>query len=56
VDVGAVDEAGVGAPEAPAGVEETESGDIVSMDRLVEPRMENEPLKEGMLMSFIDGL
>jgi hypothetical protein len=30
--VGAVVEAGVGAPEAPAGVEETESEEIVSIN------------------------
>lgn len=38
--MGAAEEAGVGAPEAPAGVEETESGDVVNMDRWIEFRGE----------------
>ena len=50
--MGADVEAGVGAPEAPAGVEETESGDVVSMDESV-GREINIPLKEGILKLIV---
>ena len=50
--MGAEVEAGVGAPEAPAGVEETESGDVVSMVISVDKAM-IVPLKEGILVSIL---
>jgi len=50
--VGAEVEAGVGAPEAPAGVEETESGDIVRESQSLDAEV-NIPLKEGILMLVV---
>ena len=50
--MGAVVEAGVGAPEAPAGVEETESGYIVRKDQSLGDKM-SLPLKEGILMLVV---
>lgn len=50
--MGAEVEAGVGAPEAPAGVEETESGDIVRESQSLGEGV-NIPLKEGILTSVV---